>query len=68
MRKPTLGLAVATGLLLAPSAPGQAADICNGYGPQAPRDIASAAGVNPRAFAAAPPSTAMNLYNIHFHA
>lgn len=68
MRKPTLGLAVATGLLLAPSAPGQAADICNGYRPQAPRDIASAAGVNPRAFAAAPPSTAMNLCNIHFHA
>lgn len=38
-----------------------------GFGPQSPRDIASTAGANPVQFGAAPPSTAMNLCNIHFH-
>ena len=38
-----------------------------GFGPQAPRDIDSIVGSNPRVFAAAPAHTAMNLCNIHFH-
>lgn len=42
-------------------------EVCSGFGPQTPRDIDSMAGDNPRMFALAPPSTAMNLCNIHFH-
>lgn len=38
-----------------------------GYGPQSPRDIATLAGNNHRAFEAAPAYTEMNLCNIHFH-
>ncbi|MFA0813590.1 delta-class carbonic anhydrase [Microbulbifer epialgicus] len=38
-----------------------------GFGPQAPRDIDSAAGNNTFLFGAAPTYTAMNLCNIHFH-
>ena len=38
-----------------------------GFGPQSPRDLDSAAGNNFRIFSAAPPYTAMNLCNIHFH-
>ena len=38
-----------------------------GFGPQAPRDIDSAAGSNSRVFSAAPSASEMNLCNIHFH-
>ena len=38
-----------------------------GFGPQSPRDLESAAGVNQRLFETAPPSNEMNLCNIHFH-
>lgn len=38
-----------------------------GFGPQSPRDIDSMAGTNKRVFGFAPPSTEMNLCNIHFH-
>jgi len=38
-----------------------------GFGPQSPRDIDAVAGSNLRSFNAAPPSTKMNLCNIHFH-
>ena len=38
-----------------------------GFGPQSPRDIRTVAGTNSIAFNAAPPITAMNLCNIHFH-
>lgn len=38
-----------------------------GFGPQAPRDIDSAAGSNQRIFEAAPAHTQMNLCNIHMH-
>lgn len=37
------------------------------FGPQAPRDIGSAAGTNPVTFEVAPAYTEMNLCNIHFH-
>lgn len=38
-----------------------------GFGPQSPRDIDAVAGSNQRIFNTAPPSTEMNLCNIHFH-
>jgi len=38
-----------------------------GFGPQAPRDIDSAAGSNDIVFSQAPGYTGMNLCNIHFH-
>lgn len=40
---------------------------CDGFGPQTPRDIDSAAGENKRLFGMAPPASQMNLCNIHFH-
>ncbi len=39
----------------------------DGTGPQAPRDLASTAGTNPKVFPFAPAYTSMNLCNIHFH-
>lgn len=44
-----------------------AAEICKGYGPQTPRDISQTAGGNNRVFTLAPPSSKMNLCNIHTH-
>ncbi len=38
-----------------------------GFGPQSPRDLASAKGSNKRIFATAPSHQQMNLCNIHFH-
>ena len=38
-----------------------------GFGPQAPRDLASKTGSNKRVFAFAPAYQEMNLCNIHFH-
>lgn len=38
-----------------------------GFGPQAPRDLSSGDGSNPRLFSAAPAPADMNLCNIHFH-
>lgn len=40
---------------------------CQGFGPQTPRDIDQLAGTNPRSFSLAPPSSELNLCNIHFH-
>jgi hypothetical protein len=45
----------------------ESAGLCQGYGPQAPRDITAKAGANPRQFNHAPAYSAMNLCNIHFH-
>ena len=44
-----------------------AAEICQGYGPQAPRDISSNAGTNARIFTLAPAFDKLNLCNIHSH-
>ena len=43
------------------------AGICSGYGPQTPRDIGSAHGLNERIFSLSPPAEKMNLCNIHTH-
>jgi hypothetical protein len=44
-----------------------AADVCQKYGPQTPRDITKKGGKNPQTFPLAPPARAMNFCNIHFH-
>jgi hypothetical protein len=41
--------------------------LCQGYGPQTPRDISSRAGDNARAWTLAPSPGRMNLCNIHTH-
>ena len=51
----------------AASTPATSGDLCLTMGPQTPRDIASKAGLNTTTFAVAPPSTQMNLCNIHTH-
>ncbi len=63
-------LAIAAGLLLASTpAFGHTASgkVCEHTGPQTPRDIDNKAGENPISYRIAPPSSAMNLCNIHFH-
>lgn len=45
----------------------EAADLCQGFGPQTPRDIAAVEGSNNRIFTLAPPTAQMNLCNIHAH-
>lgn len=42
-------------------------DVCVGYAGQTPRDIDSKVGTNSVVFELAPPSSEMNLCNIHFH-
>ena len=51
----------------AATAPAASGDLCLTMGPQTPRDIASKDGLNTTTFAVAPPSTEMNLCNIHTH-
>ncbi len=41
--------------------------LCEGFGPQTPRDIDSKVGKNKRLFSVAPDYKEMNLCNIHFH-
>lgn len=41
--------------------------ICESFGPQTPRNIDNAMGENKIIFTMAPPASAMNLCNIHFH-
>ncbi|MDE0178438.1 MAG: cadmium carbonic anhydrase, partial [Gammaproteobacteria bacterium] len=41
--------------------------LCVHMGPQTPRDIGSATGLNTEAFPLAPPASEMNLCNIHTH-
>ena len=50
-----------------PSPRVNAAGICIGFGPQAPRDITKASGINRRIFSLAPSFERMNLCNIHTH-
>ena len=58
-----VGIGVALGL----TPPATSEEICRGYGPQAPRDIASTGGRNQRVFSPAPEAAALNLCNIHAH-
>jgi hypothetical protein len=54
-------------VLLAGFAAVSSAEICQGYGPQTPRDIDQKAGTNPVLFSPAPGHRQMNLCDIHFH-
>lgn len=64
----TIPAAVALALGLMPAAASAApSEICEGFGPQAPRDIRGHEGVNPVTFDPAPPAAEMNLCNIHTH-
>ncbi|MGE4326003.1 MAG: delta-class carbonic anhydrase [Pseudodonghicola sp.] len=65
----SLTLHIAAGLTAVSvlAAPSFAADICEGFGPQTPRDISNHAGTNPVTFPMAPAASAMNLCNIHTH-
>jgi len=58
---------LAMGAAISIATPSSAQGLCKGFGPQTPRDISSAAGANPRVFTLAPPTTRMNLCNIHTH-
>ena len=42
-------------------------EVCQGFGPQTPRDIDKVTGENKRSFSFAPSYKEMNLCNIHFH-
>ncbi|MCF8481262.1 MAG: hypothetical protein K9H25_12580 [Rhodospirillum sp.] len=44
-----------------------AAAMCQGFGPQTPRDISNVEGTNTRVFSEAPPADQLNLCNIHTH-
>lgn len=44
-----------------------AAELCQGYGPQTPRDIEKSEGTNKQVFSPAPAYQQLNLCNIHFH-
>lgn len=57
---------IAASMMALPSATFAQA-LCQGFGPQTPRDIASAAGANPRVWSPAPEAAQMNLCNIHTH-
>ncbi len=60
-------VALASTVLFSLSTSAFAAGMCTGYGPQTPRDISQVEGLNKRIFTLAPPSTEMNLCNIHTH-
>ena len=59
--------ALALGASFAIAASASAQELCQGYGPQTPRDIASVVGTNQRNFTLAPAASEMNLCNIHTH-
>ena len=62
-----LALAAVTAVSITLSGPLSAQEVCQGFGPQTPRDISSALGSNPVEFPLAPASQRMNLCNIHSH-
>lgn len=60
-----LGALTATAAMLLP--PPAAAGMCEGFGPQTPRDISQTAGSNSINYGPAPDIAEMNLCNIHLH-
>jgi hypothetical protein len=57
----------ATACTLIGASSSAAEGLCEGFGPQTPRDISQTEGTNKRIFTLAPPSSQMNLCNIHTH-
>ncbi|MBY6166130.1 cadmium carbonic anhydrase [Pseudooceanicola nitratireducens] len=64
---PLPGLAAGDTPAPAPVSEAAPGALCQGFGPQTPRDIGNAQGRNPVRFPAAPPPDQMNLCNIHMH-
>ena len=60
-------LAIACGVQATAETKPTSAELCVHMGPQTPRDIGSASGLNTEAFPLAPPPGEMNLCNIHTH-
>lgn len=54
-------------LTMAGASIGAAEELCQGFGPQTPRDISNVVGTNKRVFSLAQPAAEMNLCNIHTH-
>lgn len=67
LRNTTLRCLFSATLVAGMAAPASAQEMCEGYGPQTPRDISNAIGTNKRVFTLAPPAQDMNLCNIHTH-
>jgi len=67
MRTAVIASLLASFATLASVTPVAAQDICQGFGPQTPRDISQHKGTNPRVFTLAPPAKTLNLCNIHTH-
>ncbi len=65
--KPVYNASIALTVVLGCFNIATAAEICQGYGPQAPRDISNTAGTNPQVITFAPAADDMNLCNIHTH-
>lgn len=62
------GLAISgTGAAEGLHAQAKGGEVCEGFGPQTPRDIDDRKGENRRVFTMAPDYRQMNLCNIHFH-
>lgn len=61
------GSAICLIATFAAGAASPAAAICEGYGPQTPRDITQTDGSHPGVYTLAPPASQMNLCNIHSH-
>lgn len=61
------GFAAAPGMAGSATPPAGDGAMCQGYGPQTPRDIRSLTGKNPVTFAMAPAASDMNLCNVHTH-
>jgi len=64
--KPT-GLSLALLLALSPLSTVNAEELCEGYGPQTPRDIADPTGLHAATVSIAPAAEKLNLCNIHTH-
>jgi hypothetical protein len=66
----TIAFVMSSVVFLSSLGPGTAdpAQLCQNYGPQTPRDIASKDGSNAGSFPIAPAAASLNLCNIHFHA
>ena len=67
MRRIQISIAIVFVTSLGLASTALAADICQKYGPQTPRDITNKNGTNPRVFRIAPAPGKTNLCNIHFH-
>ncbi len=61
------GIAIPALTIICLSSAVQADPLCQGYGPQTPRDISNREGLNLAAVALAPKSSEMNLCNLHTH-